>query len=633
MKSKACPSDHAWFVRLLIVAVLLVGCNLTAGRGVADDAAEASQRPNFVWIMSEDNSKHYLKHFDDDGAAAPNIEAMAERGITFDRAFSCAPVCSVARTTLITSCYAPRIGTQFHRRSKLAQMPPDLLMFPSYLRQAGYFTTNNSKEDYNADAPSPWDMSSKKASWTQRPTPSTSFFHVVTFTDSHESSLHVDPSLPKNRPNTASSDVKLQPYFPDRPLFRQTRARYHDRMKAIDVHVGEVIDELRQAGELENTFVFYFGDHGGVLPRSKGYLYESGLHVPLVIRVPQRFQELAQRELGSRTSGFVEFVDFGPTVLNLAGVKVPEDVDGKPFLGPSVDPQSVDDRDETIGYADRFDEKYELVRSIRVGDWKYHRNFEAFYPDGLQNNYRYKMPAYQQWRQLAAAGELNDVQNAFFQPKVVESLYDLKADPHETRNLASDPANQEILLQLRERLTQRLKSMPDLSFFPEAVLFERAFDSPVAFGQRLTSRIATLIDTANLALEPFQMAKLPLRDALESSDPWQRYWAAIACSCFGKQASELELLLRERLDDDEPLVASRAAESLALISDIDPRDTLYRTVASARNEPEIMQIMNTIAFFDGYDGGKWRFNPKLIRFGFQLPKNSEVMRRMEYLGR
>ena len=333
----------------------------------AQDPDTAPTRPNFVWIMSEDNSKHYLRHFDPDGAPAPNIEAMASHGITFDRAFSCAPVCSVARTTLITACYAPRIGTQFHRRSKAATLPAGLEMFPTFLRRAGYYTTNNSKEDFNAVAESPWDMSSKKASWKNRPTTSTSFFHVVTFGDSHESSLHVDLSLPKNKPETDPDLVRLQPYFPDTPLFRQTLARYHDRMKVIDGHVGEVIKELRQSGELENTFVFYFGDHGGVLPGSKGYLYESGLHVPLVIRTPERFQDLAKRELGSRTEGFVEFVDFGPTVLNLAGVTVPKNVDGKPFLGAGVDSAAVDSRSEAFGYADRFDEKYELVRSLRQG--------------------------------------------------------------------------------------------------------------------------------------------------------------------------------------------------------------------------------------------------------------------------
>ncbi len=626
--------------RLSLLVLVLAHCLVTALNAADEPQAvsvgqpsEAPVRPNFVWIMSEDNSKHYLKHFDEAGAAAPHIEAMARHGVTFDRAFSCAPVCSVARTTLITSCYAPRIGTQYHRRSKVAAMPPGLKMFPSYLREAGYFTTNDSKEDYNAEPSSPWDVSGKGASWTNRPSPDASFFHVVTFTDSHESSLHIDFSKPGNQPTTNPDEVRLQPYFPDTPLFRKTLARYHDRMQLIDNHVGEVIDELREAGELENTFVFYFGDHGGVLPRSKGYLYEAGLHVPLVVRVPDRFKDLADRELGSRTSGFVEFVDFGPTVLKLASVDIPRGTDGKPFLGAGVSGESVDARDEAIGYADRFDEKYDIVRSLRLGNWKYHRNFEAYLPDGLQNNYRYQMQAYEQWRSLASEGKLNDVQLAFFKPKDVEALYDLETDPHETHNLASDPVHAETLSKLRSRLMERLKSMPDLSFFPEAVLFERAFDSPVAFGQKIADRIGRFIDTANLSLEPFEDVKLRLRDALQSSDPWLRYWAAITCGCFGKQASELEPILRQLLDDDQPLVATRAAESLALAIDLDPRAALYRAIASARNEPETLQILNSVVFIRQIDGGKWPIDTKQVQFGFEFTNKSELSQRMKFLGR
>ncbi|MCA9067229.1 MAG: sulfatase-like hydrolase/transferase, partial [Planctomycetaceae bacterium] len=163
--------------------------------------------------------------------------------------------------------------------------------------------------------------------------------------------MHFSEKEMHQKTQTDPDSVKLQEYFPDTPLFRYTRARYLDRMAVIDELVGGVIDELRADGELENTFVFYFGDHGGVLPRSKGYTYESGLHVPLVVRVPENFKSLAARELGSRTQGFVEFVDFGPTVLSLAGIEQPEGVDGKPFLGMDADPEKVDRRDEAFGYA------------------------------------------------------------------------------------------------------------------------------------------------------------------------------------------------------------------------------------------------------------------------------------------
>ena len=430
-------------------------------------------------------------------------------------------------------------------------------MFPAYLRAAGYYTTNNAKEDYNAAKTSDvWDDSSKRASWKNRANTATPFFHVQSIPLSHESSLHFAASDLKQKTVTDPASVELQPYFPDTPILRYTRARYHDRIMDVDQVVGEILNELTAAGQLENTFVFYFGDHGGVLPRSKGYLYESGLHVPLVIRVPENYKQLVGRELASRSEGFVEFVDFGPTTLALAGLEPPAGIDGKPFLGSRAMAAQVDARNETFGYADRFDEKYDLVRSLRQGNWKYIRNFEPFLPDGLQNNYRYKALAYQQWRQLHRAGKLNAIQSQFFEPKPVEALYDLDADPHEIENLAGKPEYADRLLRLRGRLNQRLKAMPDLSFIPEAVLIDQMAD-PVAFGHQNRAAIAALIDTANLALLPFADAKAKLMAGLDQEDPWIRYWAIVAAASFGPQASSLLPMIEKRLLDEEPLVVAR----------------------------------------------------------------------------
>lgn len=600
--------------------------------GVTPLVSNAQERPNIVWIMSEDNSKHYLKHFDPDGAPAPHIEALADHGITFDRAFSCAPVCSVARTTLITSCYGPRIGTQYHRRSSMATMPAGLKMFPAYLRAAGYYTTNNSKEDYNATkSDDVWDDSSGRSSWKKRPDKSAPFFHVQTSTLSHEGRLHF-PAKEMEKANATDPDsVKLQPYFPDTPTFRYTRARYHDRMTAIDEVVGTIVADLKQAGELEKTFIFYFGDHGGVLPRSKGYAYESGLHVPLVVRVPEKFKSLVDRDLGSRTHGFVEFVDFGPTVLKLAGIDVPDGVDGKPFLGPGVDASVIDQRNETFGYADRFDEKYDLVRTLRWGKYKYIRNFEPFLPDGLQNNYRYNMLAYKEWRKLYRAGKLNAVQRQFFEAKPVEALYDLEADPHETNNLAGSDDYANVTSKMRERLVERLKQMPDLSFLPEAVLFDDAMENPVAFGKQHSGEIAALIDTVNLALEPYSQVEAQLKSAIESEDAWVRYWGLVACSSFGEQAEPLVELVKQRLSDPEPLVVTRAVEFLAITSDVDVRPYLYRSVARSTNQPEALRVLNTAVYLNDVFGERLKINPAEIHFSMPVGKRSELKRRMDYL--
>lgn len=606
-------------------------CSFVALISTLHCGAAIATHPNIVWIISEDNSKHYLQHFDPTGAPTPNIESLAHHGVTFDRAFSNSPVCSVARTTLITSCYAPRIGTQFHRRIKMAVMPKGVKMFPEYLRAAGYYTTNNSKEDYNAEkSRHVWDQSSRKATWKNRPDKATPFFHVQTTTTSHESRLHFPKSDLQKATVTDRQTVKLPSYFPNTPIFRYTRARYHDRIMAVDRVVGQIIDELEEAGELENTFVFYFGDHGGVLPRSKGYLYEAGLHVPLVVRIPKNFQSLSGRELNTRTNGFVEFVDFGPTTLELAGINPPSGIDGKPFLGAAVDADTVDLRNETFGYADRFDEKYDLVRSLRQGKYKYIRNFEPFYPDGMQNNYRYKALAYSEWRQLHANGKLNAIQSQFFQPKPVEALHDLEADPHETNNLAAQREHSDRLMKMRSRLAARMKEMPDLSLISEAILVDQMSD-PVGFGQQNRELIADLIDTANFALLSFDNAEAALQESLKSDDPLVRYWAIVACSSFGQHAQTLLPIVQQSLNDTESLVAMRAAEFVAIAGNRDPRSALYQSFQQTKNVPEALRILNTAVYLNDFHGDRFSIDAQRIQIPFAVNPKGLLERRLGYL--
>lgn len=592
--------------------------------------AEAAERPNFVWILSEDNSKHYLKLFDERGAPAPNIEKMATEGVVFDHAFSCSPVCSVARTTLITTAFAPKIGTQFHRKMKVASLPEGLRMFPAYLRDAGYYTTNNAKKDYNAveENGAVWDESSRKASWRNRPSPETPFFHMQTFTNSHESSLHFSTAqMEKEKLGTNPAQMQVAPYHPDTPTFRYTYARYHDRIKQIDAAVGDMLKRLSDDGLLEDTFVFYFGDHGGVLPRSKGYLYESGLHVPLVVRIPKKWQQAACFPRGSRTGGFVSFVDFGPTVLHLAGLPVAALSDGRPFLGEGVSAEEVNSRDEVFGYADRFDEKYELVRSLRKGRFKYIRNYQAFYPDALQNNYRYRILAYQQWRELYQQGKLNSAQRQFFERKSPEALYDIESDPHEIHNLAGQSEYADILADLRRRLSDRVKSLPDLSMFPESVLIERAMDDPVQFGRSHAEEIVELVDTADLSLLPFEDAKPKIEAALSSSNAWVRYWALTVCSIFDRKAEALVPNARSLLTEQEPLVRVRAAEFLGILGVEDPRPTILDVLKTCPDPATALITLNTVVFL--------RDGPPAVDFQIRatdvLARGNEVSRRLEYL--
>lgn len=599
--------------------------------------ALGADKPNFVWLLSEDNSVHYMKLFDEHGAETPHIAKMAEQGLLFANAFSNAPVCSVARSTLITGCYAPRIGIQYHRKSVMVPMPEGLRMFPFYLRRAGYYTTNNRKKDYNAiEGEGVWDMSSNKASWRKRK-PGQPFFHMQSFGTTHESSLHFPERHIQNNPTrTDPESVFVAPVHPDTPTFRYTYARYHDRIQQMDAQIGNVISMLEADGLLEDTFIFYFGDHGGVLPGSKGYAWESGLHVPLVVRVPDKWKHLSVAPKGTRVKGFVSFIDFGPTLLHLAGIKVPAAMDGKPFLGNGLTLAQLNARDEAFGYADRFDEKWDLVRTVRKGNFKYIRSYQPFNFDGLQNNYRYKMAAYREWRDLYRAGKLNAAQRQFFEGRAPEALYDLASDPYETRNLAADPAHAGKLKDMRSRLTAWVTGMPDLSLFPESCLADKGFDNPTAFGQANKETIARLTAIADLSLLPFARAKPGLQVALASAYPWDRYWALIAASSHGKAASPLfEKIKAMAASDPERLVRVRAAECLGLAGAADPRPVIKAVLAQSLSGIETALILNTVVLLQdgkpGYDFGIRKGDLKSENSASAKHKAGMTARRLEYL--
>lgn len=505
--------------------------------GVSTALSAQTKRPNIVWITSEDNSAHYMKMYNEQGVEAPNIQSLADHGLVFNNAFSNAPVCSAARSTIISGCYGPRIAAHYHRKQKKVIMPDSLQMFPAYLRQAGYYTANYGKEDYNIVKPKgTWDESSKKkASWKNRK-PDQPFFYVQNFMTTHESRMHFPADEVSQKTSFSRQEVLMQPNHPDTELFRYTGAKYRDLISKMDTELGEVVADLKAEGVLDDTFIFYYGDHGGVMPGSKGYLYEAGLHVPLVVYIPDNFKNLVDFQSGQRVDGFVSFVDLAPTILSLAGIDIPEGLDGKAFLGESVSKEEVNQRDYTFGYGDRFDEKYDMVRSVRKGKYKYIRSYQPFYPDGLYNDYRYIQAAYQEWYKIYEDGNLNDVQSSFFRPRRVELLFDVEADPFETKDLSQNMDSKEKLLELRGLLDQQQEEMPDLGFVPEYVLIENAFKDAAAYGQKHKEEILSYKQTADLELLPFSEAKKDIKKRLSSKDPWTRYWALNVCAAFGEEA-------------------------------------------------------------------------------------------------
>jgi len=586
----------------LLFGLLGLMCQFPFG-GFAQESS--TSRPNIVWITSEDNSQHYLRLFDKNGTPTPYIERLAQHGITFKRAFSNGAVCSVARSTLIAGAYSPGLGTQFHRRMQEVSMPEDLRMFPAYLREAGYFTANNAKEDYNQfKAEDVWDESSKKASWRHREE-GQPFFYVHNLHITHESSLFfTDEEMKEGLAQTSNDSFEIHPYHPVTEAFQYTNQRYREKIRQMDQQVGDVIAKLEADGLLENTFIFYFGDHGGVLPGSKGYLKEVGLHVPLVLYIPPAFADHGPLAPGSTTDSFVSFIDFAPTVLQLAGIEIPERMDGTPFWGVNEQFKGLADRSITFSYADRFDEKYDMVRAVRRGQFKYIRNFQPYHQDGLWNQYRYRQTGYLEWYKLFKEGKLNDIQAAFFLPKQPEELYDLEADPFETRNLAALPEYRRELRQLRKALNKWLRNMPDLSFFPEHELIQQgALQNPTAFGQSHKKQIQAYLDICNLQYQPFEKIEKALIKSLQSEDQLARYWALVSCLSFGKEAKSLRPAIEQILKQDVQLVNQfYAATFLAILGDASmPGKMVDLLHKSPSPETALLMLNEMVCLRDAYE--------------------------------
>ena len=611
---------------LLIFVFIISSCN-----------DELDPKPNILWIVTEDNSLHYMNLYTKGGAEMPNVSSLASEGIVFNNAFSNAPVCSVARSTIITGVYSPRIGTQYHRRMSLVKLPDDVKPLPVYLKEAGYYTSNNSKEDYNFIKDGEiWDESSGKASYKNRKKEQP-FFHVQNFHNTHEGQLHFDQEHLENALKTNNLDsVKPFPYHPDTPTFRYTQSLYHNHHKDVDKEIGKFIKKLEDENLLDNTIIFYYADHGGVLPRSKGYIYESGLNVPLVVRVPEKFKKLSPFKAGSRTSTFVEFVDLVPTVLSLAGIEIPRSIDGKPFLGKKLKKSKLEKQNTTFGYADRFDEKYDLVRSIRVGKYKYIRNYQPFNVDGLYNFYRYKMLAYKEWYKLFQDGKLNEVQSQFFKPRAPEALYNIDEDPHEIKNLAKDKNYIEILLDLRTKLNDHLVSINDLSFIPEPHLLENGLDDIVSYSEKNKDLISRLIKISDLSLNDYKQVSSKIQDALNDINPWVRYWGLIVSSSFGSKALENKEQINSIFENDpENLVRMRAAEFM-LLNNLEISDSKINSLLKKSNfEAETNLMLNTLANIKTSNPNyKLNLNKRVFPENWLPPlreENALVNRRMNYL--
>jgi arylsulfatase A-like enzyme len=544
----------------------------------------AEPRPNILWIVAEDFSPN-LGCYGDPDARTPNLDRLAAQGVRFNRAFSHAPVCAAARSTLITGMSPASLGSQQMRT--IVPKPDSIRTFPELLRKAGYFTFNGlkmgsenhdyrgqSKDDFNFRTPvetweKRWDTLPELAETVkQRP-----FFGIFGSVTTHQSqygrergplnALHLIPLVKGNEVHDRAT-IHLPPYYPDEPELREIWARYHDHAMNLDRQVGELVRRLEQHGLLDDTIIFFFGDHGHGVPGGKRCLWDAGLHVPLIVRVPEKFRHLIPEAPGTASDRMVSFEDFAPSMLRLAGIGVPEWMQGRPFLGA----QPLPARKRVYGIRDRIDGLYDLSRSVRDDRFLYIRNF---YP------HHGWIPSFTEWdwapgifaglKRAHDEGKMkNWRQDIFFtDARPVEELYDVNADLYQLTNLAGDPRYAADLERLRGELFDHMWDIRDVGLLPEFEVWRRAAGKPHYDVARETERmnpIGALWEAAAVAAErdPKNIGKLT--DLLKSGNAGVRWWAAQGLAGLRAEAKPAGEALANALKDDSPEVRIAAAEAL-----------------------------------------------------------------------
>lgn len=550
------------FARVAIVfALAAISCASSPNEVAAAD--DAAVRPNVLWITSEDHGPE-MGCYGDKYATTPNVDRLAAKGLLYMRCWSNAPVCAPARTTLITGMYAPSTGSE-HMRSMLP-MPKGTKMFPQILREAGYYTSNNSKEDYNlAKNGKVWDESSGKAHYRNR-AQGQPFFAVFNSTKSHESQIRSRPHKQIHDP----AKVRVPAYHPDTPEVRQDWAQYYDKVAEADADAGRVLAQLEADGLTDDTIVFYFGDHGSGMPRSKRWTYNSGLHVPLVVYIPDKFKHLATDDYksGGKSDRLVSFVDFAPTVLSLAGIEPPAWMQGHAFLGKHAAPP----QPYIYGFRGRMDERLDLVRSTTDGRFIYIRNYMPHKIYGQHIDYMFQTPTTRVWKRLHDEGKLTPQQDAFWNAKPPEELYDLKTDRDEVRNLAASSEHRDKLLELRTAQRDLAARILDVGFLPEGEAFSRsAGGSPYDMARGAASEentvneiaLSRIVEVAERASMLESDAVPELKKLLADGDSAVRYWASMGLLMRGKSAvSQAGDDLATALADKSPHVRIAAAEAL-----------------------------------------------------------------------
>jgi len=544
-------------------------------------AAAEPAKPNILWLVSEDNDC-FLGCYGDKLAKTPTLDKLAREGVLYERCFTM-PVCAPSRFTLICGMDAVSCGPAEHMRAQ-GKLPAWLKGFPAYLRAAGYYTTNNAKTDYNApiNVKEAWNACGKQATYQNRPA-NKPFFSVFNHEVSHESCL-----FPQGGPSLFDpAAMRIPPYQPDTPEMRADWARYYTRIANLDTQIAAKLKELADAGLADDTIVFYYADNGGVLPRSKRFLQESGTHVPLIVYYPPKWRHLAPAAPGSRIKEPVHFIDFGPTVLSLAGVDIPKYMQGRALAGAA----KASPNEYVYCSRDRMDERYDMMRSVMGSRWLYIHNYRPDLPFVQPLNYMFQARGYQSWARVAREGKLTPATAMFWGEKPTEELYDMLADPDSIHNLASEPTQHETMERMRAALAKRVLANNDNGFLPEGSALE-GYDASRVAGAYPIERVFAL---ANLASER-NPANLPkLTGALDDPCEPIRWWAAQGCTMLRDKAAAAEPALRKCLDDKSGAVQVAAAEALARLGKLDlAMPVLLRLAGQTATPPFAVQAANVL---------------------------------------
>ena len=520
-------------------------------------------KPNILWITSEDNSIEWISCYGSKNAKTPNIDQLAKEGFRYLYCFDNGAVCAPTRSSWITGMHSISNGTQPMRSG--FEIPATISFYNELLQKAGYFTSNCSKTDYNLRGPKGrnpkefWDYSGGDyaGTWKKRKE-GQPFFTVYNIGDSHESRAfgdHKDESIDPEK-------MILAPYHPDLPEMRKTYAKYASAISRMDSLVGQAIENLKQDGLYENTIIVYNSDHGGVLARSKRFLYSSGIHCPLIVRIPEKMKALYPKgkKPGSIMDRIVSFIDMPKTWVSLTGAEMTDNFQGRIFLGPNTEPES----QYHFSWRERADERFDNVRVMRDKQFAYHKNYAPFAPNGQYLAYMHNMKATGAWERHHLAGKTNAVTGRFFEPRPSEEFYDNFKDFHNIDNQIDDPLHQTKIKELKKELRRQQLKYFDSGLMPEEMrnrIIKEKNTTVYAFVRDpKLYPLAQYLDYSDLALTRKKKNLKTFTKGLADEDPVKRYWSVIGLLLLEKQAkpaiTELKKMLGGR--DEIPAFAAWA---------------------------------------------------------------------------